>query len=348
MYGRRSSPFLGALLALVAGGYGIAVRARRVLYRIGILRQKKLLQQVISVGNITLGGTGKTPAVIQIARVLHRSGRRPAVISRGYGRKDESVIIVVSDGDHVLVDTHTGGDEPSLIGAKLKGVPVVVGSDRYLTAQAAHDRFQNDAVILDDGFQHIRLKRDLDIVLIDGSDPFGNGKLFPAGILREPLSALGRAHAVLITKADRSPDLPALKDTIGRWTPSPIFTSVQAPEDLINVVTGETKPLTALRGSSVLAFAGIARPSSFLALLGSLGAIVKTQLTYQDHYQYTKADLAAIFQQAADKRISMIVTTEKDAARLKTLKPDGIWALRIELKVVENEAWEAVLLKNYE
>jgi tetraacyldisaccharide 4'-kinase len=344
MYGRKSSLFIGAFLWLLSLLYGMAVRLRHVFYLLVPFRKKKLAQRVISVGNITLGGTGKTPLVMQIAGVLLRHQKHPVVISRGYGRSDESALVVVSDGKQVLADARTGGDEPVLIGSKLSDVPVVVGSNRYRAALFAHRKFGNDAVILDDGFQHLRLKRDLDIVLIDAADPFGTGKLFPAGVLREPLSALHRAHAVLITGTDRAADLEPLKRTIRRNTQARLFTSRQVPFDLVDVMTGKTKPLSTLRDNAVLAFAGIARPTSFISMLCSLGAAVKAEFAFPDHYEYKKSDLVGIFQRAADERVGLVVTTEKDAVRLKGLSPDGIWALRIELKVVENDEWEAVLL----
>jgi tetraacyldisaccharide 4'-kinase len=345
MYGRRNSLCMGSILRILSVLYGLAVRLRHTFYVHAFFKQKKLPQRVISVGNITLGGTGKTPTVMQIAGVLCRNRKHPVVISRGYGRSDESTLVVVSDGKQVLVDAKTGGDEPVLIGSKLVDVPVVADSNRSRAALFALQKFGNDTVILDDGFQQLQVQRDLDIVLLDAVDPFGRGKLFPAGILREPLSALQRAHAVLITGAERVEDLGPLKSVIRQQnTQARIFTSSQVPSDLVDVLTGETKPLSALRGAAVLAFSGIARPATFVSLLRSLGAEVKAEFAYPDHYDYKSSDLAAIVQRAADERISMTVTTEKDAVRLRKLAPDGIMALRIELKVVENEEWEAVLL----
>jgi tetraacyldisaccharide 4'-kinase len=324
--------------------YRLVVFLRRFFFKIGIPRRKRISQRVISVGNITLGGTGKTPTVMHIARLLLRHKRQPVVISRGYGRKDEAALVVVSDGKHVCVDTETGGDEPVLIGSKLPGVPVVVGSNRFKAALFAHQTFGNDTVILDDGFQHIRLERDLDIVLLDAADPFGSGKLFPAGILREPLSALKRADLVLLTGADRVGDVEAVKRAIRRHTGAQIFTSRPVPADIINITSGDVKPLSSLRAASILAFAGIARPASFLSLLRSLGADVKAEFVYPDHYAYKKSDLTRFFLKAADEKLNMIVTTEKDAVRLQRLRPEGIWALRIEVNIVENHEWEAVLL----
>ncbi len=331
------------MLLLLSFPYGLLVFLRKALFAAGILRRKTLSERVISVGNLTVGGTGKTPAVMNIAGAMLRNGRHPVVISRGYGRKEESDITVVSDGARVCVDTANGGDEPVLIAAKMNGVPVVAGSDRFRAGLFARDRFRIDTIILDDAFQHIRLRRDLDIVLLDAVAPFGNGRLFPAGILREPLSGLGRAQAVLLTGLERAGNLESLKRTISSFTRAKIFTSHVAATGLLDVVSGEQKPLSALRGTGAIALAGIARPGRFISLLQSLGAEIRSECLFPDHYAYSKSDLASIFQIAADKKASMIVTTEKDGVRLRSLKPQGIWALGIELKVNESDEWETLL-----
>jgi tetraacyldisaccharide 4'-kinase len=188
------------------------------------------------------------------------------------------------------------------------------------------------------------LRRDLDIVLVDAEDPFGNRKLFPSGILREPLKALKRAHVVLITRADRADNLESLKAAIRQKTQARIFTSRHNPVDLVDIRNSETRPFSSLRGTAVLAFSGIARPASFASLLRSLGADIKYEMVFPDHYVYKKADMAALFQKAGDVKATMIVTTEKDTVRLKTLDPEGIWALRIELRVVEADEWEKAIL----
>jgi tetraacyldisaccharide 4'-kinase len=345
MQGKRTSPFWGFILFALSVLYGVVVYLRRIFFGLHIFKRNKISCPVISIGNLTLGGTGKTPTVIQVVQLLMRNNRRPVVVSRGYGRKDESEIIVVSDGRSVLMDTQTGGDEPVMIGSKLPGIPVVVGSRRYQAALLALQRFSPDVVVLDDGFQHIRLKRDLDIVLLDAGNPFGNGKLFPAGILREPITALKRAHAVLITKTDVATDVGKLKETIRQHTRARIFTSRQVPVDLIDYRSSDVKPLSVLRGSKVLALSGIARPDSFSVLLRSLGADIVAACTYRDHFDYQKSDLAAVFQKVADEKISMIVTTEKDAIRLKKLHVEGVWALRIEMTVSEYDEWEEFLLE---
>ena len=344
IYGRKKSLPVGALLRLLAVFYALAIRLRQMFYAIGVFRQQSLPLKVISVGNITLGGTGKTPTVIQIAGLLLKNKRHPVVISRGYGREDESDIMVVSDGRKILADAKSGGDEPVLISSMLSGVPVVVGSDRYKAAIFGQQKFNPDTVVLDDGFQHIRLKRDLDIVLVDAVDPFGNGKLFPAGVLREPLSSLARANVVLITNADKEEKLEELKRVIRQNTKARIFTARQVPAGITEMKSGDIRPDTVLRGTTVLAFSGIARPASFTTLLRRLGADIRTEIAFPDHYAYNKSDLTALFEKAADANVSMIITTEKDAVRLKPWNPDGIWALRLELDIVENNEWEEVLL----
>ncbi len=345
LYGRRRSALLEPLLSLLSLVYRGALLVRDAAYRVGLFRSRRLPVKVISVGNITLGGTGKSPAAVSIASLFLSRGNRPLILSRGYGRIDERTIEVVSDGSSgTVLGPEQAGDEPAMMAARLPRVPVVVGSDRYRAGRAAVDRFRPDVIVLDDGYQHRRLLRDLNIALVDAADPFGNARLFPAGILREPLDALRRADIVLITRADSVPSLDGLKRTIGRHTGAPIMTARTAPEHLVDIRTGETMPLERLRGSRVLAFAGIARPEAFFSLLRSLGAEVAVVREYPDHYRYTRSDLADVVVAAVDSHAAMIMTTEKDAVRLRGLRPEGIWALRVELEVLEREAWERALL----
>jgi len=345
IYGRKRSLFWGPLLLAGSWVYGAAIYVRHILFRFNVITRKELTCTVISVGNITLGGTGKTPTVINIAALLKENRKNPVVVSRGYGRKNETQTIVVSDGQSCLVDSKIGGDEPVLIGSKVPGVPVVVGQKRYEAAVEALHLFNADVVILDDGFQHIQLRRTLDLVLIDANDPFGNGLLFPAGILREPLAALKRAHAVLITKIGRFEDVKRLHDIIGEKTRGKIFTSRMMPIDVVDCDGGESHPLSFLRGNTVLVCVGIARPESFVTLLTSLGALVAAQCIYPDHHDFTTADLEEVYKKAVDNEVDVIITTEKDAVRLRHLEPRGIYALRIELSVNEREEWESFLLR---
>jgi len=344
MYGRKSSLLIRALLFFLSLLYHVAVRLRLAVYEYGILKTRKLPFPVISVGNITLGGTGKTPAVIEIATFLQQHSRKPVILSRGYGRRDSEKILVVSNGSSSAASAEVSGDEPALMASLLQNVPVVVGQDRYLAGREAYARFQPDVALLDDGFQHIRLHRDLNICLIDGLAPFGTGNLFPAGILREPVSGLQRADAVLITRSDRSPDCAELKRRIGKFTTAPIFTSRHVPVCLVDLDRGKTISVESLKGMPVVAFSGIAKPESFTSILRDLGADVRTVIAFSDHYRYSSNDLETVRVQAQEVGASMIVTTEKDGVKLRELAHKDIMALRICLEIIEKDAWERVLL----
>lgn len=345
MYGRESSLIIRALLFFISRIYGIAVRLRLAAYDNGFLTRRKLPCPVVSVGNITVGGTGKTPAVIAIAALLRKQGKNIAILSRGYGRRDESSIVVVSDGAGTIVDAQTSGDEPALMAARLREVPVIVGQDRYRAGVTAFARFHPDILVLDDGFQHLRLHRDLNIALVDGVQPLGTGKLFPAGILREPVASLRRADIVLITRAEQSRDLASLKELIAQFTTAPIFTSKHVPTGLVNLADGSRETLASLKGKSVLACSGIAKPESFVALLEKLGAHVRKNVLFSDHHCYTRYDIDTLHSEALEVDASVIVTTEKDGVKLRELDPRGIQALCIELEILEKEAWERVLLQ---
>ena len=343
IYGRKSSFFFGAFLFLLSLVYGSVVRIRAAAYRVGLGRSRRLPVRVISIGNITLGGTGKTPAVIAVAGSLHQQNRRPLVISRGYGIKNESEVLIVSDGTRILTTAEDGGDEPVLIGSRLKGVPVVVGRNRYRAGMVALRQFAADAVILDDGFQHMQLARDLNILLIDATSDLENPALFPAGPFREPLSSIKRADAVVITRAENPDRILKLQEIIRGHTQSPIFTSRHVPVDIISAAGQDTRALSSLQGTAVFAFSGIGRPESFHYLLASLGAVIKGSASYPDHYAFKKDDLAVVYQRAVDSGAVMIITTEKDMTRLSDLKPEGIWVLRIEMKIQETDEWEDML-----
>jgi tetraacyldisaccharide 4'-kinase len=341
MYGRTKAPLLALLLLFLSLLYRLAVRIRLLAYRLGLIRKRRLPIPVISVGNITIGGTGKTPAVILIADFLRRRGKRPVILSRGYGRQD-AASVVVAEGP--AADPDETGDEPALMAAHLQDVPVVVGKDRFSAGMHACELFRPGVAILDDGYQHIRLARDLNIALVDGADPFGSGRLFPAGILREPPGELRRADAVVITRSDRSPDLHRLRSQIGRCTAAPLFTARHEPAGLVDLATGEMRPAASLGGMPVFAFAGIARPERFFSQLTSLGAVLRGSAAYADHYHYRPEDLAALFRRRDENGAVLLVTTEKDGVKLRGMAAAGLWALRIEMAVIEKNAWEGLLL----
>lgn len=323
--------------------YRLLVGIRLSLYRKRVFRSRKLPCTVISVGNITLGGTGKTPTVIGVARLLQEKGKRVAVLSRGYGRKNENDVLVVSDGMIVKDDTIEYGDEPVLLASRLPGVAVVVGADRYRAGLTALERFNPDVLLLDDGFQHVRLERDLNILLLAADEPFGNGRVLPAGPLREPLHAIARADVVVLTRAEPGQDLSTARSVIGRYADAQVVTANHVPTGAREIVSGCDKQLSSMRGMPILAFAGIARPDTFFSLLLGLGADVRKQLPFPDHYPYRESDIDDIRRTAAEYKAEMIITTEKDAVRLRRLTPREVWFLRIEQVVHEMDIWKTAV-----
>ncbi|MHB8909207.1 MAG: tetraacyldisaccharide 4'-kinase [Syntrophales bacterium] len=299
---------LRAVLSLLSLPYRGAVATRNQLYNRGVLRQEKLPCPVISVGNLTVGGTGKTPTVILLATMLREKGHRPAVLSRGYGGSTRAGITTVSDGKRILTGWRESGDEPVLIAQAVPGVPVLTGPRRILTGRAAVERFGADVLILDDAFQHRTLFRDLDIVMLDAARPFGNGSLLPRGPLREPPEALHRAHLLIRTGTAEGADSPV--------PPLPAFRGVHRPRELVEAATGHALPLTELRGITVCAFAGIGSPEAFRQSLTTSGAEVVAFRAFPDHHPYTAADLEALLRWARRCGAERIVTTEKDGVRL--------------------------------
>jgi tetraacyldisaccharide 4'-kinase len=301
---------LRAALSLLSLPYRGAVAARNRLYDGGFPRQERLPCPVISVGNLTVGGTGKTPMVILLAAMLREKGRKPAVLSRGYGGASRGPVTTVSDGRRILAGWRQSGDEPVLIAEAVPGVPVLTGPRRILTGRAAMERYGADVLILDDAFQHRALFRNLDIVMLDAARPFGNGRLLPRGPLREPPEALRRAHILIRTgnaqKAESPQGVPSL----------PVFRGVHQPREIVEAATGRALPLTDLQGVTVCAFAGIGSPETFRHSLTALGAEVAAFLAFPDHHPYTRLDIEAIRRQAGESGARRIVTTEKDGIRL--------------------------------
>lgn len=322
-------------LGLLSAIYGTALKCRRFAYRISLKKPGKLPAKVICIGNLTLGGTGKTPAVISVAQEAKKRGFKPCILTRGYRGTAKSPCFV-SKGKGPLLDAIQAGDEPVLMSSRLDGVPVIKGKNRFLSGMYALRELGSDAVnmfILDDGFQHWSLYRDIDVVLIDASNPFGNGKLFPEGILREPLSALSRADTVVITKTNTScsKSIKTIEIEIKRhYSKTGLFTSVHKPALLINV-SGELKDIESLNNATVYAFAGIANPSHFKAMLASNEANIEQFKAFKDHYIYKQYDIDRIVKDASGLRI---ITTEKDLMRLKDLKlPENLYTLRIDFSV---------------
>ena len=326
-------------LALAEAGYGIAVRLRSAAFAAGVLKSHRLPCRVVCVGNLTTGGTGKTPTVIRLAESLSAAGGRPCILLRGYGRAGCDPA-VVSDGRSVGLGWREAGDEAVLLARRLPGVPVVVGADRVAAGRLALARFSPDTLLLDDGFQHRRLARDVDLVLLDGTDPFGGGRLLPRGRLREPVAGLGRAQAVLVTRADQVADRNALR----RWIVAagatcPIGWAIHRPTRLWDLRTGATNAPAGLQGRLAFAVSGIANPAGFHRTLEALGASLVGRLAYPDHHPFGAADRQAIGEAARAAGAECVVVTEKDAVRLEADLPVGLptLALGVSLEVVEGD-----------
>jgi tetraacyldisaccharide 4'-kinase len=323
-------------LHLLSLPYGGAVRARALFYSLGLWNPKRLPCPVISVGNITVGGTGKTPLVMALAKGLMDRGIPVAILSRGYRREKVSGPLV-SDGQIVFLSPEESGDEPFLMANVLKGIPVFVGKDRFVNGQIALKRFNVQGVLLDDGYQHLRLYRDLNILLIDSQIGFGDHHLLPRGILREPLSHLRRAHLFLLTKVEHPETCGRLKAILREIHPSSqVFHSHYEPLGLIGPEE-EWEELHSLKGKKVLALSGIANPSYFSFLLKKCGMEIVREMIFPDHHFYTTKDLASIEEKG--KGVDWVVTTEKDMLKLRKFNIDylPIRALRIKVKIWEEE-----------
>jgi tetraacyldisaccharide 4'-kinase len=319
--------------------YRPIVWIRNKCYDKEVFRSLKINKsKVISVGNISVGGTGKTPVIKFLADYLTDAGFKVAVLSRGYKRESKGSFIV-SDGKQILSDIRQAGDEPFLLASKLPNVPVVAESDRHKGALLIEDRYQPDVILLDDGFQHRRLARDLDIVTVDASAGFGRGLLLPAGFLREPIGSLKRANLIWLTRVNQSKNSDAIVAKIKKVTQAPIISSYHQPEALIHAATYDRFPLSYLNQKKVLLFSGIANHLAFEKTVLDLGAIISDHKKFPDHYHYQPHDVETIVTFAKSKKAQLILTTEKDFVRLKeyTAQDFQFYYLTIEIRICNNE-----------
>lgn len=322
----------------MAALYGLIVRLRLWAFRRGWLRSSRLPCRVISVGNLTVGGTGKTPVVVLLTEWLQADGQRVAILSRGYKRTSADAHLLVSDGATMLVEASAAGDEPFLIARRCPRAIVAVGADRAALGRWVLERFPVDCMILDDGFQHRALHRDVDLVLLDATDATGLDAMLPAGRLREPLSGLERATAVLITRADVKEEVEAVRSRL-RAIHLPQDDCIEVrfkPEGLVSVQAGEPRRLEWCRGKAVWLASGIGNSDSFHRSAASLGADIRGKTVFQDHYQYRGDDIGEIRSQARAAGADIVLTTEKDAAKLPALllPDDPWWALHLQPEVV--------------
>jgi len=332
--------------------FKLAVKVRRFLYNARILRDSTLGVQVIAIGNLTVGGTGKTPVVEKFARELRDQGRTVAILSRGYRSKPSPLSQrlvnkllwreefvpprVVSDGRSLLLDSETAGDEPYMLASNLKDVVVLVDKDRVKSGRYAIEKFGCDTLLLDDGFQYWKLRgRRHDIVLIDCQQPFGNRHLLPRGTLREPPSHLARASTIFITKSDgNTGDLRRAiaehNDTAG------IIECVHHPLYFEDVFTGERQGLDFVRGRRVAALSGIAQPESFHGSLQKIGAVLVYRRPFADHHRFTQQEILNVINRSKKKQAEIIITTQKDAVRFPKIdrRDLPIYFMRVEIRII--------------
>jgi tetraacyldisaccharide 4'-kinase len=329
------SPGPTLVLGALTHGYRGFLGAREWLYDRGVLRSQPLPCPVISIGNLTVGGTGKTPAVELAVHTLTEMKHRPAVVSRGYRRRSRG-IQVVADAASIRLDAEDAGDEPFLLARRLPGVPVVVGANRYEAARLAVQRFGATAIVLDDGFQHRTLRKSLEIVMTRARQPWGNGRLLPGGPLREPLTALARAHLIVVAGARGEADLAEVRSAATVHAPGvPVLAARYAPVECWEADRMRARPLRALVGARLLAFAGIAAPDAFEATLANLELTTVALVPFADHHWYTPEDLERLHERAVALGADGLVTTEKDWVRLRQLplpkRPLFVISVRLEL-----------------
>ncbi len=360
--GRRHG-FRAALLRnalyLLSFVYLWLVQLRLFLYRKRLLKERQLGCLVISIGNLTVGGTGKTPIVEMFARALQKGGRRVAILSRGYKSVDvrkkpgwfEKLLPkkqlypprVVSDGRRILLDSAASGDEPYMLAANLKGVAVVVDKDRVKAGLHAIKELNVDTLLLDDGLQYLHLRHRLDIVLVDRQAPFGNDFLLPRGTLREPPRNLRRASYIFITKCNGESNEPLIERLRQYNRTAEIIECAHKPLYLQHVYKDDQVPLDYLSGLYIGSFCGIAAPESFEDGLKQLGARIELSRHFADHHRYTEKELTSFLQRCVRRDVNAVVTTEKDAVRFPALEniPVPIYFLRVEIEILGGqETWE--------
>jgi tetraacyldisaccharide 4'-kinase len=341
-----------AILFVGSRIFQVAVKLRRWLYNVRIFRDKTLGVQVIAIGNLTVGGTGKTPVVEKFARELRDAGRTVAILSRGYRskpppihkwllnkiffREDQTPPRVVSDGKSLLLDSETAGDEPYMLASNLRDVVVLVDKDRVKSGRYAIEKFGCDTLLLDDGFQYWHLRgRRHDVVLIDCQQPFGNGHLLPRGTLREPPSHLARAHTIFITKSDG--DTAGLRARIAKHNSAAgLIECVHHPLYFEDVFSGEQHNLNLIKGRKIASLSGIAQPESFEQSLVKLGGELVYSKRFADHHRFTQQEILNTINRGKKRQAEFIVTTQKDAVRFPKIdrRDLPIYFIRVEIKII--------------
>lgn len=319
--------------------YRLIIIFRNWLYDKKIFTVIKLPCPVISVGNITSGGTGKTPCVIMLALMLQSHGFKPAILSRGYGGSGTKSVNIVSDGKNILLDSKTAGDEPFLMAQSLKGIPIIIGPQRIKTGKAAINRFGANVLLCDDAMQHRQIFRDINLVLLDSQDPLNNGHVLPRGKLREPMSGLKRASAFLLTRTDETPKNNNINNKLSQMGNIPIFTSIHKLKDVVKGDNSDKWPIFNLTGKKVCAFCGIAKPDSFKKSLLAAQAHILSFDIFPDHHNYDRAELEIIKNKFYNYKADLIITTQKDGMRLQNFAEflSRIYMMRIEMEITPSQ-----------
>lgn len=327
------------MLSPLAVAYAAVTRLRTAAYKKGLLKTTRLPVPVISIGNITVGGTGKTPLVAHISRVLANEGCNVCILTRGYGRNDAGKRVVVSDGMKVLSEVHESGDEPFWLAENLKGVAAVIcDADRAAAGRWALEHLDSNVLVLDDGFQHLQLARDLNILAIDATNPWGSGRLLPAGRLREAPQGASRADCAIITRAAPNSELQELRIKLQNLMGDrPIFTSQMQTKGVRKLSTARLDPGIGIP-QPVAAFCAVGNPASFFNHLIKEGLTLVDTHAFPDHHKYKQADITRISDEAKRAGAASLITTAKDAVKLNELKFDlPCYVLEIEISIDEED-----------
>ena len=335
--------------------YRLAGGIRLFLYRSGVFRQKRLPAKVISVGNVTVGGTGKTPLVIYLAERLKENSKNVAILTRGYKRKKKEMVDLLPRAQE-RINWEDVGDEPYLMMQNLSDVPIIVSKHRVISGLHAIEKYRAEFLILDDGFQHLKLHRDIDIVVIDSTNPFGNGKLLPAGRLRESLYSLKRADLFVLTKTDQASDLDELVHTLQKYNPqAPLVESIYRIRSIDQQPDGVSVNLKEVEHKRALVFSGIGNPLSFENSLNQLKIQILKHHRFPDHFAYQQKDILFLIEEAKSLKADFIITTEKDSVRIPLINQSEVlpqtelgipfYVLKIDLKITKGEE---ILLRKIE
>jgi len=338
-------------LAPLSVAYGAVGGARRVLYRAGVLPVERIGVPIVSVGNITAGGTGKTPLVEWLARAAASEGRRVCILTRGYGRADVSRRVIVSDGEHVLAEAREGGDEPRLLAEKLRGLAAVISdANRVAAARWALENFRSDVFILDDGFQHLRLARDLNILTLDATDPWGGMSLLPRGRLREPLREVKRADLIVVTRAELAGDIEDLRSRAETLSGGrPVLIARTETLRISPLIAPPGKVAGGAHGMNripepLAAFCAIGNPQAFFAHARREGLTLNHTHPFADHHVYTQSDIDGCVREAVRHGALALLTTAKDVVKLRALNfALPCYVLEVELKFDDEQRMRDIL-----